>query len=79
METVQSTGQEKAERVLSRIREKLGKELSVEYTVNMLIQEARNPENLAKIYVGELTDNVREVADMSRLATVAMTMLSKRV
>jgi len=28
----------------------------VEYTVNQLIQEARDPENLAKIFVGELLD-----------------------
>ncbi|WRT69110.1 uncharacterized protein IL334_006094 [Kwoniella shivajii] len=44
--------QEKADRVLGRIKGKLGTELSVEYTVNMLIQEARNVEFLAKIYHG---------------------------
>ncbi|WVQ93187.1 hypothetical protein IAU59_000251 [Kwoniella sp. CBS 9459] len=44
--------QEKADRVLGRIRDKLGGELSVEYTVNMLIQEARDVESLAKIYHG---------------------------
>jgi len=49
----QAHGQDKAERVLTRIRQKLGRELSVEYTVNMLIQEARDPQHLAKIYVGE--------------------------
>jgi phosphatidylinositol kinase/protein kinase (PI-3 family) len=49
-----ATGQEKAERVLSRIRQKLRGDLSVEYTVNMLIMEARDTESLARIFVGEL-------------------------
>lgn len=44
--------QEKAERVLSGIRNKLSDALSVEYTVNMLIQQARDIENLAKIFHG---------------------------
>ncbi|KAK4687247.1 serine-protein kinase ATM, partial [Tremellales sp. Uapishka_1] len=47
-----ATVQEKADRVLSRIRAKLGHDLSVEYTVNQLIQEARDPESLATIYYG---------------------------
>lgn len=46
-------GQDQADRVLSRIRGKLGTELSTEYRVNQLIQEARDPEHLAKIFVGE--------------------------
>lgn len=48
-----SSGHDKAERILARIRQKLGHELSVEYSVNQLIQEARDPEHLAKIFVGE--------------------------
>ncbi|WVW79405.1 hypothetical protein I302_101374 [Kwoniella bestiolae CBS 10118] len=43
---------EKADRVLSKIKNKLGTGLSVEYTVNMLIQEARDVEHLARIYHG---------------------------
>ena len=53
LDVVQSaTVQEKADRVLSRIRQKLKDDLSVEYRVNQLIQEARDVENLAKIFVG---------------------------
>ncbi|WVR09037.1 hypothetical protein IAU60_006097 [Kwoniella sp. DSM 27419] len=48
----EATMQEKADRVLGKIRDKLGGDLSVEYTVNMLIQEARDVESLAKIYHG---------------------------
>ncbi|KAL1411153.1 Serine/threonine-protein kinase tel1 [Vanrija albida] len=47
-----TTGQDKAEKVLSRIRLKLGRELSVEYAVNQLIQQARDVESLAKIFIG---------------------------
>ncbi|WVQ63855.1 uncharacterized protein L199_002011 [Kwoniella botswanensis] len=43
---------EKADRVLNKIKNKLGTGLSVEYTVNMLIQEARDVEHLARIYHG---------------------------
>ncbi|WWD21232.1 hypothetical protein CI109_105716 [Kwoniella shandongensis] len=43
---------EKADRVLGKIRGKLAGDLSVEYTVNQLIMEARDVENLAKIYHG---------------------------
>ena len=43
---------EKADRILGTIRGKLRDDLSVEYTVNQLIQEARDVENLAKIFVG---------------------------
>ncbi|KAL7420991.1 Serine/threonine-protein kinase tel1 [Cryptotrichosporon argae] len=46
------SGQERADRILARIRQKLGNDLSVEYAVNQLIQEARDPENLAMIYTG---------------------------
>jgi hypothetical protein len=42
---------EKADRILSKIKGKLRDDLSVEYTVNQLIQEARDVENLAKIFV----------------------------
>jgi ataxia telangiectasia mutated family protein len=48
----QAHGQDKAESVLMRIRQKLGRELSVEYQVNHLIQEARDTKHLAKIYIG---------------------------
>ncbi|WVQ74425.1 hypothetical protein IAR50_004026 [Cryptococcus sp. DSM 104548] len=43
---------EKSDRVLGKVREKLSKELSVEYRVNQLIQEARDVNNLATIYQG---------------------------
>lgn len=46
------TAVEKADRILSKIQGKLRDDLSVEYTVNQLIQEARDVENLAKIFVG---------------------------
>ncbi|ODO04804.1 hypothetical protein I350_05414 [Cryptococcus amylolentus CBS 6273] len=44
---------EKSDRVLGKVREKLSKELSVEYRVNQLIQEARDVNNLATIYTGK--------------------------
>lgn len=47
---------EKADRVLGSVRQKLGDKLSVEYTVNMLVQEAMDIDNLATIYVGECKD-----------------------
>lgn len=43
---------EKADRILHKIEQKLRDDLSIEYTVNQLIQEARDVENLAKIFVG---------------------------
>jgi ataxia telangiectasia mutated family protein len=49
-----ATGQDKADRTLSRINQKLRDDLSVEYRVNQLVQQARDPENLARIYHGEL-------------------------
>jgi len=62
----QSSGAlEKADRVLGKIRQKLRPDLSVEYTVNQLIQEARDPENLAKIFVGECSDQSMDVADQT--------------
>jgi hypothetical protein len=48
-----ATGQEKADRILSRIRQKLRGDLSVEYTVNQLIMEARDTESLAGIFTGQ--------------------------
>ena len=50
--TTSASALEKAERILSKIRGKLRPDLSIEYTVNQLIQEARDVENLAKIFVG---------------------------
>lgn len=47
-----TTAVEKADRVLSRIRQKLRQDLSVEYQVNQLVQDARNEDHLAKIFVG---------------------------
>ncbi|ORY28799.1 hypothetical protein BCR39DRAFT_533939 [Naematelia encephala] len=44
--------QQKANQVLGDIRRKLRDDLSVESTVNDLIQQARDPEHLAKIFVG---------------------------
>jgi ataxia telangiectasia mutated family protein len=37
---------------LAKIKSKLRGDLSVEYTVNQLIQEARDMDNLARIFVG---------------------------
>ncbi|BEI92084.1 uncharacterized protein CcaverHIS019_0409040 [Cutaneotrichosporon cavernicola] len=48
----QGAGQDKAERVLTQIRQKLGPELSVEYRVNQLMQEARNEDHLSRIFIG---------------------------
>ncbi|GMK57115.1 hypothetical protein CspeluHIS016_0309550 [Cutaneotrichosporon spelunceum] len=48
----QGVGQDKAERVLTQIRQKLGPELSVEYRVNQLMQEARNEDHLSRIFIG---------------------------
>ena len=53
-----ATVQEKADRVLSRIRQKLRDDLSVEYRVNQLIQEATDVENLAKIFVGKCLPHI---------------------
>lgn len=50
--TTSASALEKADRILSKIRGKLRPDLSIEYTVNQLIQEARDVENLAKIFVG---------------------------
>ncbi|GAA5821356.1 hypothetical protein JCM3770_006348 [Rhodotorula araucariae] len=41
-----------ADRALSIVRSKLDDRLSVQYTVNQLIQEATNPSNLARIFSG---------------------------
>nr|KIR86402.1 serine/threonine-protein kinase TEL1 [Cryptococcus tetragattii IND107] len=45
-------GQEKADRIMRETRENLSKELSVQYRVNQLIQEARDVNNLATIFRG---------------------------
>ena len=47
-----ASAREKADRILGTIRGKLRDDLSIEYTVNQLIQEARAVDNLAKIFVG---------------------------
>jgi ataxia telangiectasia mutated family protein len=44
--------QDKADRILSKIRGKLKDELGVEYTVNQLVLEATDPANLGTIYTG---------------------------
>ena len=44
--------QDKADRVLGKIRAKLKDELGVEYTVNQLVLQATNPVSLATIYHG---------------------------
>lgn len=41
-----------ADRALANVKAKLDKKLSVEYTVNQLIQEATDPRNLSQIYEG---------------------------
>lgn len=41
-----------ADRALSIVAEKLDKKLSVEYTVNQLIQQATDPQNLGRIFSG---------------------------
>lgn len=46
-------GQEKADRIMRETRENLSKELSVQYRVNQLIQEARDVNNLATIFRGK--------------------------
>ncbi|WVQ81490.1 hypothetical protein IAT38_003614 [Cryptococcus sp. DSM 104549] len=48
----QEIGREKAEKIVGKIKSKLGKDVHVEYRVNQLIQEAMDPENLARIYRG---------------------------
>ena len=70
-----ATVQEKADRVLSRIRQKLRDDLSVEYRVNQLIQEATDVENLAKIFVGEWPDKYGSELikyDTKRLAVLVL-------
>lgn len=57
----QVAGQDKAERVLTQIRQKLGPELSVEYRVNQLVQDARNEDHLSRIFIGELPELGREL------------------
>ena len=44
--------QDKADRVLGKIRAKLKDDLGVEYTVNHLVLQATDPVNLATIYHG---------------------------
>lgn len=44
--------QDKADRVLGKIRAKLKDDLGVEYTVNHLVLKATDPVNLATIYHG---------------------------
>ena len=44
---------EAADRALSGVARKLGKSLSVEYTVNELISEATDISNLALMFTGE--------------------------
>jgi hypothetical protein len=69
---------EKADRVLGEIRSKLRDTLSAEYTVNMLVQEARDTENLAKIYHGELSIirllrcEARRIDALCRLASLVL-------
>lgn len=42
-----------ADRALSIVAAKLDQKLSVEYTVNQLIQQATDPQNLARIFSGK--------------------------
>ena len=43
-----------ADRALSIVRNKLDARLSVQYTVNQVIQEATDPRNLSSIFSGTL-------------------------
>lgn len=49
----QTSAQEKADRVLTAIRGKLSRDTSVQNKVNQLIQQARDSENLATIFIGK--------------------------
>ncbi|CED84602.1 ataxia telangiectasia mutated [Phaffia rhodozyma] len=49
---IRSSTDEDADRALQGVRGKLDRSLSVEYTVNQLIQTARDPANLASIFTG---------------------------
>ena len=49
------TTHEAADRALSAVARKLDKSLSVEYTVNELITEASDPDNLALMFPGMCT------------------------
>ncbi|ORX39340.1 hypothetical protein BD324DRAFT_619326 [Kockovaella imperatae] len=50
--TYSASALERADRILAKIRQKLRDDISIEYRVNELIQEARSTENLAKIFIG---------------------------
>ena len=41
-----------AEHALNVVQKKLSSDLSVEYKINELIQEARNPDNLSRLFSG---------------------------
>lgn len=49
---IRDSTDEDADRALTSVRIKLDKSLSIEYTVNDLIQQARDPANLGSIFVG---------------------------
>lgn len=49
---IRDSTDEDADRALTSVRSKLSTALSVEYTVNDLIQQARDPANLGSIFVG---------------------------
>ncbi|KZT55264.1 hypothetical protein CALCODRAFT_357670 [Calocera cornea HHB12733] len=57
--------QENADRALKSVADKLDKSLSVEYTVNRLINEARDTWNLSQIYSGVFSSFLRN-ADLTR-------------
>jgi ataxia telangiectasia mutated family protein len=64
---------EKADRVLGSVRYKLSDTLSPEYSVNMLVQQARDVENLATIFHGEFSAACRPGGElMARLASVVL-------
>jgi ataxia telangiectasia mutated family protein len=52
-----NTADEAADRALSSVSRKLDKSLSVEYTVNQLVADAMDSENLSHMYSGEVTLN----------------------
>lgn len=51
-DTTAGTVEESADRALSGVTRKLDKGLSVEFTVNELISEATDPQNLANMFIG---------------------------
>jgi hypothetical protein len=74
-------GSELADRALRGVARKLSRDLSVEYTVNELMREAKDTYNLANIFVGACRGSgsvqgfaalTLWIAPCTRMATVAL-------